>query len=203
MLKNKNQENISEKLVLVINDELVCLDQKETGDVAIFDTKKFFKRSFDHPIWLPYGITLEANNIIIFEKPLVTGDFFKAQWTISKEFKTLGEKWNLAIWLNENGVNERSSWIPIIFLLFGLIISTMLTVMIRLWQLSILKNKLLEQYGVLFNSMDEGFCIIEMIFDQNQKPIDWIYLKINPSFEKQTGLKNVQDKKVSEVISNL
>jgi len=29
-----------------------------------------------------------------------------------------------------------------------------------------------EQYRTLFNTMDEGFCIIEMLFDENEKPIE-------------------------------
>src|ERR1700690_916681 len=29
-----------------------------------------------------------------------------------------------------------------------------------------------EKYGILFNSIDEGFCIIEMIFDERKKPVD-------------------------------
>jgi PAS domain S-box-containing protein len=37
-----------------------------------------------------------------------------------------------------------------------------------------------EQYRALFNSMDEGFCIIEMLFDENEKPIDYIFIEANP-----------------------
>ena len=29
-----------------------------------------------------------------------------------------------------------------------------------------------ERYRTLFNSMDQGYCIIEMIFDPHQKPVD-------------------------------
>ncbi len=45
-----------------------------------------------------------------------------------------------------------------------------------------------EKYRNLFNSIDEGFCVIEMIFDADEKPVDYRFLDINPSFEKQTGL---------------
>ncbi len=41
-----------------------------------------------------------------------------------------------------------------------------------------------ERYRGLFNSMDEGYCTIEMIFDEQGKPVDYRYLEINPSFEK-------------------
>jgi signal transduction histidine kinase len=71
----------------------------------------------------------------------------------------------------------------------------------------IAENKLAEDklskserhYHILFNEIDEGFCIIEMIFDVNEKPIDYLFLEINPSFEKQTGLINVQGKRMREL----
>lgn len=56
-----------------------------------------------------------------------------------------------------------------------------------------------ERYRSLFNSIDEGFCIIEMIFDEKEKPVDYRFLQINPSFEKQTGLKDAQGKRMLEL----
>ena len=40
-----------------------------------------------------------------------------------------------------------------------------------------------EHYQTLFNSIDEGFCTIEVIFDQDNNPIDYRFLEINPAFE--------------------
>ncbi|PSN13367.1 hybrid sensor histidine kinase/response regulator [filamentous cyanobacterium CCT1] len=59
-----------------------------------------------------------------------------------------------------------------------------------------------ERYRTLFESMDEGFCVIEMLFDQNGKPIDYLFLETNPSFERQCGLYNVQGKRMRELIPN-
>ena len=56
-----------------------------------------------------------------------------------------------------------------------------------------------KRYRILFNTIDEGFCIIEVIFDENEKPIDYRFLDINPSFEKQTGLIDAQDKRMREL----
>ncbi len=53
-----------------------------------------------------------------------------------------------------------------------------------------------EKYRTLFNSIDEGFCIVEVIFDEEEKPIDYRFLEINPSFEKQTGLIDAQGKRM-------
>jgi signal transduction histidine kinase len=59
-----------------------------------------------------------------------------------------------------------------------------------------------EKYNQLFNSIDEGFCIIEMIFDAHQKPIDYRFLAINASFVKQTGLLNAVGKRMREFAPN-
>jgi PAS domain S-box-containing protein len=48
-----------------------------------------------------------------------------------------------------------------------------------------------ERYRTLFESIDEGFCVIEMLFDENDKPIDYRFLETNPVFGKQTGLEQV------------
>ena len=50
------------------------------------------------------------------------------------------------------------------------------------------------QYRTLFETLIEGFCTIEMIFDAHGKPVDYRFLEINPAFEKQTGLRNAQGK---------
>ncbi|MEO5573306.1 MAG: EAL domain-containing protein [Gammaproteobacteria bacterium] len=57
-----------------------------------------------------------------------------------------------------------------------------------------------ERYRNLFNSMDEGYCIIEMIFDEQQKPVDWRYLEVNPSFEKQTGIIDITGKRIRQLV---
>jgi PAS domain S-box-containing protein len=51
-----------------------------------------------------------------------------------------------------------------------------------------------NQYLTLFNSIDEGFCTIEVIFDADDKPIDYRFLEINPAFEGQTGLVEAEGK---------
>ncbi len=55
-----------------------------------------------------------------------------------------------------------------------------------------------ERYRNLFNSMDEGYCIIEMIFDEHDKPVDYRFLEVNPSFEKQSGMHDATGKRMRE-----
>jgi len=60
-----------------------------------------------------------------------------------------------------------------------------------------------EKYRDLFESIDQGLSIIEMIFDQNNKPIDYRFIENNMVFHKQTGLPDISGKTVSEVIPDL
>jgi len=55
------------------------------------------------------------------------------------------------------------------------------------------------QYRALFESMDEGYCIIEVIFDENETPVDYRFLEINPAFERQTGLVDALGKSMREL----
>ncbi|HZM02665.1 MAG TPA: PAS domain S-box protein, partial [Candidatus Saccharimonadales bacterium] len=55
------------------------------------------------------------------------------------------------------------------------------------------------RYNMLFDSIDEGYCIIEMIFDKQEKPVDYRFLEINPAFEKHTGLREAQGKSMREL----
>ena len=54
-------------------------------------------------------------------------------------------------------------------------------------------------YRMLFESIDEGFCTIEVLFDQNEEPVDYTFLQINPSFERQTGIKNAVGRRMREI----
>ncbi len=60
-----------------------------------------------------------------------------------------------------------------------------------------------QHYRSLFNSIDEGFCIVEMIYDKQDNPVDFRYLQVNPSFDKQSGLTDVQGKRIRELVPQL
>ncbi len=64
------------------------------------------------------------------------------------------------------------------------------------------KKKVLEsdeKYRTLFESIDQGFCILEIIFDNNDIPYDYRFLEVNPAFEKQSGLSNAAGKTILEM----
>ena len=62
-----------------------------------------------------------------------------------------------------------------------------------------------EQYRNLFESMDEGFALCEMVYDEAGKAVDFRYLVINPAFAKLTGLpkEQVAGRTVREVIPGI
>ena len=45
-----------------------------------------------------------------------------------------------------------------------------------------------ERYRALFENMDSGFALHEMIFDDAGRPCDYRFIEINPAFERLTGL---------------
>lgn len=60
-----------------------------------------------------------------------------------------------------------------------------------------------EKYRSLFETMDQGFSIVEMIFDENNQPVDYLFIELNPMFESQTGLKNAKGRTARELVPNL
>ena len=60
-----------------------------------------------------------------------------------------------------------------------------------------------ERYRTLFNSIDEGFGVIEMIFDQHQQPVDYRFLEVNPTFERQTGIHQATGKRIRELVPDV
>lgn len=56
-----------------------------------------------------------------------------------------------------------------------------------------------EKHRMLFDSMDEGYCIIEMIHDASGEPIDWRFLQVNRAFELHNGLSGAQGKTIKEM----
>ena len=59
------------------------------------------------------------------------------------------------------------------------------------------------QYRNVFNSMDQGLSFIEMIFDEQDNPVDFLFLDVNASYENQTGMNNVTGKRVRDLLPDI
>ncbi|WP_126173727.1 hybrid sensor histidine kinase/response regulator [Altericroceibacterium xinjiangense] len=60
-----------------------------------------------------------------------------------------------------------------------------------------------ERYRSLFESIEAGFCIVEMQFDGNGVARDYRFVEANPAFERQTGLADVVGKSVRKLAPKL
>ena len=60
-----------------------------------------------------------------------------------------------------------------------------------------------SRYRNLFASMDEGFSIVKILFNEQNKAVDYLFMEVNPAFEKQTGLVSVTGKRIREVAPNI
>lgn len=58
-----------------------------------------------------------------------------------------------------------------------------------------------ELYRTLFESIDQGFCIIEVLFE-GERPVNYRFLEVNPAFEKHSGFKEVVGKTISDIEPN-
>ena len=56
-----------------------------------------------------------------------------------------------------------------------------------------------ERYQRLFESIDAGFCVIEVIFE-GERPVDYRFIEVNPAFQQQTGLSNTTGRRVLEFV---
>jgi PAS domain S-box-containing protein len=59
------------------------------------------------------------------------------------------------------------------------------------------------KYRSLFESIDEGFCICELLFDADGKPDDHRYLEYNSAFERLTGLEQAAGKTARELVPDI
>ncbi|RYF81650.1 MAG: PAS domain S-box protein, partial [Chitinophagaceae bacterium] len=53
-----------------------------------------------------------------------------------------------------------------------------------------LTSQAIRKYEELFNSIDQGFCTIDVAFNESGAPVDYKFVEVSPSFENQTGIVN-------------
>jgi signal transduction histidine kinase len=51
--------------------------------------------------------------------------------------------------------------------------------------------------------MDEGYCIIEVLFDAQQQPVDYRFIEVNSSFERQAGIHDVVGRRMLEFVPTI
>ncbi len=59
------------------------------------------------------------------------------------------------------------------------------------------------RYRTLFESIDEGFCILQMVLDAAGQAQDYRFLEINPAFERHTGMAGALGRTVRELVPGI
>jgi signal transduction histidine kinase len=60
-----------------------------------------------------------------------------------------------------------------------------------------------ERYRALFNSIDTGYAVVEVMFDEGQVAVDARYLEVNPAFTRQTGLVDVEGQTLRALVPGI
>ena len=59
------------------------------------------------------------------------------------------------------------------------------------------------RYRTLFETIDQGFCILEVMFDDQDEATDYRFLETNPAFERHTGLSRAVGRTALELVPDL
>jgi PAS domain S-box-containing protein len=60
-----------------------------------------------------------------------------------------------------------------------------------------------ERFRAVFRTIDQGFCIAEMVLDGDGQAVDYRFLEVNPRFEEMTGLHDVVGRTALELVPDL
>jgi PAS domain S-box-containing protein len=60
-----------------------------------------------------------------------------------------------------------------------------------------------ERYRTLLESVEEGFCVFKMLFDESGRGIDYRFLEVNSTFERHTGLVDAVGRRARELVPDL
>jgi PAS domain S-box-containing protein len=60
-----------------------------------------------------------------------------------------------------------------------------------------------QRYRRLFNSIDEGFATVEVLFDRDERPTDFRYVETNAMFERQTGIADALGRTIRELVPRI
>jgi len=59
-----------------------------------------------------------------------------------------------------------------------------------------------RRYRQLFESIDAGFCIIQMLYDDDGHPNDYLFIEVNPAFERHSGMYDAPGRRMREIAPN-
>jgi PAS domain S-box-containing protein len=57
----------------------------------------------------------------------------------------------------------------------------------------------LTRYRTLFNSIDEGYCVVRVLFDESGKARDYVFEEVNLAFERHTDIKDAVGRSMRDI----
>ena len=75
-----------------------------------------------------------------------------------------------------------------------------MTVALETTERVLAEASLQQKFEVLFNAIDEGLAIVEMIYDADGEIVDMIFRQVNAAYERQGGISNVIGRSVVEML---
>jgi len=67
----------------------------------------------------------------------------------------------------------------------------------------LLRERLEQTNHALIETMDEGFCLIDMVRDENGHAVDYEFVEVNRAFSQQTGLRDCLGRRARELVPQL
>lgn len=67
----------------------------------------------------------------------------------------------------------------------------------------LLRERLEQTNHALIETMDEGFCLIDMVRDENGHAVDYEFVEVNRAFSQQTGLRDCVGRRARELVPQL
>src|SRR4051812_26048172 len=64
------------------------------------------------------------------------------------------------------------------------------------------ESSIRDRYDKLVQHLNDGFCVVEVLFDADHNPVDYRFLETNPTFVERTGLKDAVGKRMRELQPN-
>lgn len=180
----KTVERSPLKTEVSTDGELLCITNHHLNKVAIFSIHSILDNLLKSADLDSYGASLESNKQNYYLKQISVSKFFKQQWQATETFKFLKREWTLTLWISEKTVREKTSFFPIAFLAFGLLLTLLLSAMVRLWQNSMLKNILLAEAT---NKIKQGN---EELKRSNEELNDFAYIASHDLKEPLRGINN-------------
>lgn len=60
-----------------------------------------------------------------------------------------------------------------------------------------------EHYRTLFHSIDEGFCVLELLYADTGQCVDYRFAEVNQAFERHSGLSNALNRTILELVPEI